>query len=71
MKHITICIVLTVTAYHGWKIRQLDINNAFLHGDLKKEVYMIPPSGFEDPKAPHLVCKLQKALYGLKQAPRA
>jgi histone deacetylase 1/2 len=32
---------------------------------------MRQPLGFENPHAPHYVCKLDKALYGLKQAPRA
>lgn len=32
---------------------------------------MKQPPGFEDPHAPHHICKLDKALYGLKQAPRA
>jgi histone deacetylase 1/2 len=32
---------------------------------------MKQPPGFENPHAPHHVCKLDKALYGLKQAPRA
>jgi histone deacetylase 1/2 len=32
---------------------------------------MKQPPGFEDPHAPHYICKLDKALYGLKQAPRA
>ena len=32
---------------------------------------MKQPPGFENPKFPNRVCKLQKALYGLKQAPRA
>lgn len=71
VKHITIRVVLTIAVTKGWPIRQLDINNAFLNGDLSEEIYMLQPPGFVNSQAPTKVCRLNKALYGLKQAPRA
>ncbi|XP_059670883.1 uncharacterized mitochondrial protein AtMg00810-like [Cornus florida] len=55
----------------GWSIRQLDIKNAFIHGSLFKEIYMVQPSSFIDPTHPNHIFKLHKAIYGLKQAPPA
>ena len=65
----SIRLALAIVASRSWEVHQMDVKNAFLHGDLSDEIYMMQPQGFIQDSS--LVCRLKKSLYGLKQAPRA
>ena len=64
-------MLLSLAAYFGFEIEQMDVPNAYLKADLEEIIYMempeglTPPPGYED-----CVLRLRKGLYGLKQSGR-
>lgn len=64
-------IFLAYATYMNFKVYQMDVKSAFLNGNIKEDVYVQQPPGFESSEFPNHVYKLNKALYGQKQAPRA
>nr|GEV16576.1 V-type proton ATPase catalytic subunit A-like [Tanacetum cinerariifolium] len=64
-------IFIAYATYMNMIVYQMDVKTTFVHGILRKEVYVNQPDGFVNQDNPNHVYKLKKALYRLKQAPRA
>ena len=61
VKASTIRIVFAIIIFFQWLLRQLDVQNVFLNGDLDEQVFMAQPRGFVDPQFPSYVRKFNKA----------
>ncbi|UYV66792.1 hypothetical protein LAZ67_4002870, partial [Cordylochernes scorpioides] len=64
----TIRVFLALAVEYNLIVHQMDVQSAYLNGEIKEEVYMAQPENFVSRKYPEKVCRLKKAIYGLKQA---
>jgi len=61
-------LALSIAVTKGWEFHQIDVNNAFLHGDLSEDMCMGKPQGFMQDYS--FVCRLKKYIYHLKESLR-
>ena len=66
-KYKSMRVLLAIAARRNMELRQYDVPQAFTQAELKENVYMEMPEGFEQEG---MVCHLLRSLYGLKQSPR-
>ena len=66
---VTYRLLLIIQIVFGLKARIIDVETAFLHGDLEEEIYMDCPEGMEG-GSPDKCLLLQKTIYGLVQSAR-
>ncbi|KAH9801962.1 retrovirus-related pol polyprotein from transposon RE2 [Citrus sinensis] len=67
IKPTTIRLVLALAISSKWLIKQLDVRNAFLHGQLKEIAYMEQPLGFTDQNLPDHIRRFPGGIF-LSQA---
>ena len=70
VRHVSIRVLLGLTAVYDMELDQLDVKTTFLHRRLHEEILMTQPEGFVCSEYPDHVCLLKKSLYRLKQSPR-
>ena len=63
-------IIMSIVAIMDLELHQLDVKTAFLNGELKEDIYMLQPEGFEIKGHEDKVYKSKRSPYGLKQSSR-
>ncbi|KAM2542715.1 hypothetical protein TB2_022112 [Malus domestica] len=51
-------VLFSLVANLDWFLKQFDVKNAFLHGDLEEKVYMDLPPGYETLNEARKICRL-------------
>ena len=62
VRNTTIRSLLALSNAKNWEVHQMDVQTAFLQGNLEEEVYMRQPDGYVNEEYPDYVCKLKKIL---------
>ena len=71
LRHESLQMLLSLAAYYGFEIEQMDVPNAYVKGNLEEEIYIDVPEGLTlPPRMKDCVLRLKKSLYGLKQSGR-
>lgn len=63
-------LLFTIAAVHDLELGQIDVEGAYLNGNIEEEIYLTPPDGVKlsNPRAD--VFRITGSLYGLKQSGR-
>lgn len=67
VSHATIRNFLVMTLYKVLNLRHVDIKNAFLQGELQKNIYVHQPESYVVLEQEQKMCRFKKAMYGLKR----
>ena len=67
-RYTSIRSVLAIANQLDLELHQVDVQTAFLNGELEEEIYMSQPEGYKEKGKENYVCKVNKNLSGLKQA---
>ena len=63
-------VVFAIAAHLDLDLHQMDVQTAFLNGELEEQLFMEQPAGMEHVGGIKTVCELLRSIYGLKQAGR-
>lgn len=66
LKPATLRLILSIAITKVWDVQQLDISNAFLHGFLDENIYILLSPRFDDPTKLNHVFLLKRSLYGFE-----
>jgi hypothetical protein len=66
-RYTSIHTIISLAAFMGWRLHEMDVKETFLNGEIEEEVYIEQPNGFVIHEKESYVCKLKKDLYGLKR----